>query len=422
MSAPNTIPRRFIGLDVHKHYLIAIGVDADLQQVLGPQRVELSRLDAWMDKTLRPDDALALEMTTNTWQLYDELSPHVQSVTVVHPPHVALITRAQVMTDKIAALTLARLLAKDLLVSVWVPPQEVRDLRALVAQRTKMTRLATQAKNRLHASLQRHHLAPPAGNPFHPNQSGWWNALPLGKLEQANQHSDLDTLRFAEGQLTRLTSTMNEIAADPSTSLRASERVPRLVQLSGFAAVTSLTVLAAIGTITRFPDPKHLVGYAGLGARVHDSGMTTRTGRITKSGRKDLRAAMVEAAQTAANTHPHWKAELKRLEPRLGRNKAIVAIARKLLVAVWYVLNGQPDRFAEPELVARKFFQHAYRIGQDNRPEGQSTAEYLREQLDQLGLGAELTRIPWGSKKKPLPLPPSKLLVQKEVSGVPHTE
>jgi transposase len=422
MFSPPTIPdrsslsrpKRFIGLDVHKHYLIAIGVDADLNQVLGPQRVELARLDAWIEKTLRPDDALVIEMTTNTWQLYDELAPRVLSVTVVHPPHVALITRAQVMTDKIAALTLARLLAKDLLVSVWVPPQEVRDLRALVAQRAKMTRLATQAKNRLHASLQRHHLAPPAGNPFHPDQSGWWKALPLGKLEQANQHSDLDTLRFAEGQLTRLTSTMNEIAAED-------ERVPRLVQLSGFAAVTSLTVLAAIGTITRFPDPKHLVGYAGLVARVHDSGLTTRTGRITKSGRKDLRAAMVEAAQTAANTHPHWKAELKRLEPRLGRNKAIVAIARKLLVAVWYVLNGQPDRFAEPELVARKFFQHAYRIGQDNRPEGQSTAEYVREQLDQLGLGAELTRIPWGNKKKPLPLPPSKLLVQKEVSGVPHT-
>ena len=43
-----------------------------------------------------------------------------------------------------------------------------------------------------------------------------------------------------------------------------------------------------------------------------------------------MRAAMVEAAQTAANTHPHWQAELARLEPRLGRNKAIVAIARKL--------------------------------------------------------------------------------------------
>ncbi|MEW5942041.1 MAG: IS110 family transposase, partial [Chloroflexota bacterium] len=406
MSPQSPVPKRFLGLDVHKYYLIAIGVDADLNQVLGPQRVELARLDAWIEKNLRPDDALALEMTTNTWQLYDELAPRVQSVTVVHPPHVALITRAQVMTDKIAALTLAKLLAKGLLVSVWVPPQEVRDQRALVAQRAKMTRLATQAKNRLHALLQRHHLAAPEGNPFHPSQNDWWLALPVNKLEQANCQSDLDTLRFAEGQQTRLTATMNNLAAQD-------ERVPRLVQMSGFATVTPLTVLAAIGTITRFPTPKKLVGYSGLGARIHDSGLTTRTGKITKAGRKDLRAAMVEAAQTAANTHPHWKAELKRLEPRLGRNKAIVAIARKLLVAVWYVLNGQPDRFAEPELAARKFFQHAYRLGQDNRPAGQSVGQYVREQLDQLGLGADLTHIPWGSKKKPLPLPPSRLTLKE---------
>ncbi|MBK8419311.1 hypothetical protein [Candidatus Villigracilis saccharophilus] len=66
--------------------------------------------------------------------LYDEFSAHVMSVTVVHPPHLALITRSQVMTDKIAASILARLLAKDLLVGIWVPPVEVRELRALVAQ------------------------------------------------------------------------------------------------------------------------------------------------------------------------------------------------------------------------------------------------------------------------------------------------
>ena len=66
-------------------------------------------------------------VTTNTWQLYDELRPHVHSVTVVHPPHVALITRAQVMTDKIAAFTLAKLHAKGLLVGIWVPPEQVRD-------------------------------------------------------------------------------------------------------------------------------------------------------------------------------------------------------------------------------------------------------------------------------------------------------
>lgn len=65
---------------------------------------------------------------------------------------------------------------------------------------------------------------------------------------------------------------------------------------------------------------------------------------------------MVEAAQAAVNAHPHWQAELARLEPRLGRNKAIVAIARKLLVAVWHVLRQEvPDRFSPAERIARRF-------------------------------------------------------------------
>jgi len=402
---------RFIGLDVHKYYLIALGVDEQLQVILPAQRVELSRLDTWIQKTLTPQDAVALEMTTNTWQLYDELSEYAGSVTVVHPPHVALITRSQVMNDKIAASILARLLAKGLLVGIWVPPQEVRELRGLVSQRSKMTRLSTQAKNRLHATLQRHHLAPPEGNPFRPDQGTWWQALPLGKLEKVNLQSDLDTVCFAEAQLARLTSLMNEVAAKD-------ERMTRLIHLPGFGVVTAVTVWAAIGDSHRFADPQHLVGYAGLGARVHDSGLTTRTGRITKAGRRDLRLALVEAAQVAANTHPHWKAELARLEPRLGRNKAIVAIARKLLVTVWYVLaKNATDRFADPGIVARKFMEFAYLIRKHNRPAGQTAAQYVRQQLDTLQLGADLSAIPRGSKKKPIRLP-----LSNQVSDVPNTK
>ncbi len=61
-----------------------------------------------------------LEMTTNTWKVVDTLRPFAHSVTVVHPPHVHLITRAQVMTDKKAALILAQLHAAGLLPAVWI--------------------------------------------------------------------------------------------------------------------------------------------------------------------------------------------------------------------------------------------------------------------------------------------------------------
>jgi transposase len=407
----NEFGKRYIGLDVHKHYLIALGVDDDLNIVLSARRVELTRLEEWMKKSLTKQDEIVLEMTTNTWHIYDELIEYAGVVTVVHPPHVALITRAQVMNDKIAASILARLLAKGLLVGIWVPPQEIRELRGLVVQRQKMTRLATQAKNRLHAVTQRHHLKPPEGNPFAKTNNAWWEALALGRLEKMNLQSDLETLQFAEKQEERLREAMTGLAAE-------NEEVGRLLHLPGFGVITAVTVYAAIGDIQRFADAKHLVGYAGMGARVHDSGMTTRTGKITKAGRRDLRVALVEAAQAAAKSHPHWEAELARLEPRLGRNKAIVAIARKLLVTVWHVLARKvADRFAEPEKVSKKMLHIAYEVGKENRA-GKSAAQFVRERMDALGLGSELTRIPWGSKK-PIPLPPS-TLPRKERSNIPN--
>lgn len=403
MSDQKPTALRFFGLDIHKHYLVATGVDKDGAKVYGPRRVIWADLNDWRRKTLTGQDALVIEMTTNTWEVYDQLAPHVHSLTVVHPPHVHLVTEPMVMNDKIAALNLAVLLAKGMLKPIWIPPEPVRELRALLAQRNKMTRLSTQAMNRLHAALHRRHILPGPGDLFHPSRRNWWLALALPASEKVRLLCDLDTLSFARQQVAILEDHLCQLAAQEP-------RLPLLLQLPGFSIINSLAVLAAIGDIYRFPAPKHLVGYAGLGGRVHNSGQSSRSGKITKSGRRDLRTALVQAAQTAANTHPFWQAELQRLQPRLGRNKTIVVIARKLLVATWHILTFQcADIHAEPVRVARKFLQSIYTLGLANRPTNLSAAAYVRQQLDFLHLGLDLSAIPWGQKKKPIPLPPSSL-------------
>ena len=80
--------------------------------------------------------------------------------------------------------------------------------------------------------------------------------------------------------------------------------VPFLIQLPGIGLLTAMVILAAVGDITRFPHAKNLVGYAGLGTYVHDSGKTHRHGGITKHGRADLRHAMVEAAWASPRAQP----------------------------------------------------------------------------------------------------------------------
>jgi transposase len=398
-------PTRFFGLDIHKEYFVAVAVNREREIVFGPQRVSNYQLDDWAGRVLTSQDAIVLEMTTNTYLFYDTLLPLVHSIIAVHPPNVPLVTNVHVKTDKKAAETLAQLHAAGMLTGVWIPPHEVRDLRSLISRREKLVRLSTMAKNRLHALEHRKHLVLP-DNPFSLDQRTWWENLELSTTEKLLVHSDLDTLEFAQKQVEQIEEHLKQKSIQD-------ERVPLLIQLPGVAMLTATTILAAIGDITRFPTAKKLVGYAGLGTRVHDSGMTHSNGRITKAGRKDLRRAMVNAANHAVLDNPHWKAEMERLEPHLGRSKTIVAIARKLLVAVWHVLTKQvADRFADPQNVARSFLNHAYQVRVRNLPKGQSASAFTREQLDRLSLGKDLQKISFGSKL--IKLPPSKLLIEKK--------
>lgn len=140
----------------------------------------------------------------------------------------------------------------------------------------------------------------------------------------------------------------------------------------------------------------------------HVCGKLYQSGRITKAGRRDLRYTMVEAANKAVRSHPHWKAWLARLEPRLGRSKAIVAIARKLLMAVWHVLAEETaDRFADSVQVAKFLYAHIYDVGTANLPNGERPLMFTRRQLDRLRLGREMTHLPWSGKQ--YELPPSSL-------------
>jgi transposase len=168
---------------------------------------------------------VVIEMSTNSYDLHDTIRPYVHSVTLVHPPYVALITRAQVKTDRKAAETLAQLHAAGLLPGIWVPPVEVRELRALIAHRRRMVSLSTQAKNRLHAILHRHRLLPPEGETFTDDKLEWWLALPISPMEQFRVQSNLDTLAFAQAQLAKIQVQLTDLAA-------ADDRVPLLIQLS----------------------------------------------------------------------------------------------------------------------------------------------------------------------------------------------
>jgi transposase len=399
MDPPTESPTRFVALDVARSSIMIAAVDARQQVVLKPRRVGVDQIEPWSREHLTRTDAVVLEATANAWHLYDQLRPLVGSITVCHPLLVKLIAAARVKTDRRDALNLAKLLAAGLIPAVWVPPPDVRELRALVSHRQRLVRQRNQVRNRLHGVLHRHNLFPPVGKPFGAGQRTWWACLDLVPSEQLRVRQDLALLDGLEPLIREV----DDELAQLSTREPWAGQVAFLVQLPGLGLHTAMVVLAAIGDITRFPAASKLVGYAGLGASISASGQTQRTGAITKQGRRELRAALVEAAWVAVQTHPYWKQLFARLERRIGRNKAIVAIARKLLVVIWHVLSARvADRQADPAKVALKMMTWAWKLGAEQRA-GLTPGQFVRRELTRLRLGDTLTVVQQSGRNLRIP-------------------
>lgn len=401
---------RWFGLDIHKEYLTAVAVDATLKVVFTANTVAWSHFPDWARKHLSKTDSAVIEMTTNTREVHDFLAPICHSVIVVHPPTISGMMPHNAKTDKHDATQLAQLHAAGLLApkAVWIPPKHVRELRTLIANRYKVVRMATVAKNRLHNVLHRHHLPLPAGeetshHPFGHKHKDYWLSLPnLSPTERLEVEMNWNTIEFADAQRARIEDLLRDMAAKD-------EAAALLQQVPGVGMIVAMTILGAIGDIARFKNATHLVGYAGLGARVSASGGKSHGGAITKAGRKDLRHAMVEAATHAIRCSKRWQREFARLEPRIGKSKAKIAIARRLLIMVWHVLSkAEADHDAEPVQVSTSLINFAYEVG-IARLDGQRAVEFVRQQMDDLGIGAEMTFVQRNKKGKRLFLPPSRL-------------
>lgn len=405
--------KRYIAIDLHKHYLMVGGIDGSQRVVLPPRKLDLERWRAWAQANLTATDAVVIEATTNAWHIYDQLVPLVGRIVVAHPPKVKQIAAARVKTDKHDVLILAQLLRADLIPEVWVPPPHVRELRALISHRQRLLRARTQGRNRLHSLIHRYNLTPPPGDLFAAKQRVWWVSLELSVTERLRVDQDLSTLDHLAKQIATVEAELHRLS---TTDLWA-EQVPYLVQLPGIGLISAMILLSAIGDVTRFGAAQQLVGYAGLGAGVHSSGKTHRTGRITKEGRRELRWVLVEAAHTASRTHPYWQGEFQRLARRIGEKKAIVALARKLLVVLWHVLHDQTtDQRSEAERVAFKLMVWSWKLTDAQRG-GLTSRQFIRAHLIRLGLGQDLTHITRGGTKRPLASVAEVLALRPELRG-----
>jgi len=378
---------RYMALDIHRENILVGAWNAEKAWVLTPRRVSTERFPEWAKKNIRAGDIVVLETTTNVWATYDIVAPLAGRVLVANAAEVEEIAKARVKTDKEDIKKLLKILIGGIVPEVWVPPMEVRELRAFISYRGRLVKTSAMIRNRLQSLLHKHNLKL--------SETGlldqvWWEAQKdISSLEKMQIRQELALLQEVE----KLKTAVDEELQRQSTGAQWGKPALQLMQLPGVGYVVAMTVLSAIGDVSRFESAKQLVGYAGIGAGVHDSGKTHKDKKITKKGRRELRWAMVEAAWRAVGMSPFWKAEYEKYLSRLRKkNQAIVVIARKLLVAIWHVLSKEEtDVHASEEDLAYKMLLLSWSLKEDTRM-GLTYKQFAKYALMQLGVESDITR------------------------------
>lgn len=247
----------------------------------------------------------------------------------------------------------------------------------------------TQILNRMHSVVHRHHLQHERGKRFNEKTIGWQKDKKVPSLEQFQLSLERENKAYIEKQIERISREVRKRCHQKPWA----ESMTYLMQLPGFGVITAMTVLAAIGEIGRFETCKHLASYSGLTPGLEQSGTKCRGKGITKEGRRELRWALVEAAQMAVKSDPRLKLKFQAFQKRMHRNQAIVAIARHLLELVWVVLTRrQPYRHFSHERIAYKYLTWAWQMDETAR-DGLTRQQFARYHLMRLGIGKDLTRI-----------------------------
>jgi transposase len=353
---------RFIGLDVHKDFCeVAVAEGASCWS--GP-RVRSTPQDLEIfGQSLSRDDHVVLEATGGALAIARILERHAGRVVIANPMAVRAIASAKAKTDRLDARTLARLLQAGFLPAVWMGDERTRLLRRLVSRHAHLVKQRTQAKNQVHAVLQRTLKGrPPASDLFGKRGRAWLDEQDLAADERETVQAALRHVDFLDGELRLVDRTIAE-------QILSWPEIRRIMTIPGMGAMAAAGVMAAIGNIARFPTPRHLVGYLGLDARVRQSGSApAHHGRISKQGSSEARHLLVEAAWAAVRTPGPLRAFGERIRARRGANIATVAVARKLAVLCWHLLTREEDyAFGRPSLLREKIRRLELTAGAPNR-------------------------------------------------------
>ena len=264
------------------------------------------------------------------FRLHDRLVDHGIPCTVTPPSLVPQEYGNRVKTDRRDSSKLAHLLAKGMLKRVWVPSEEELFHRQVIRRRRQLVRDRVRTQSRIKAELRFYgiHLEEPRG---HWTQV-YFESLRSFRFEnhwmQESFNRLLEQYEFLSAQIDKQTQLLREL----SETSRYRERVEILLSIPGIGLISAMELLLELQDVSRFRRAEQLAAYVGLTPSQYSSADKVRMGRITGIGKNTLRSLLVEASWTLIRKDQRMREKYDRIKIRSGGKRAIVAIARTLLL------------------------------------------------------------------------------------------
>jgi len=319
-------------------------------------------------------ERVLMEATGVFWiPVYSVLEPYVE-VHVVNPLFIKYVPGRK--TDVLDSVWIAEIALNGMFKASYIPSKNIRELRELTRTYRKLIEERTNHKNRIHKILVRNgiRLSDVLSDIFGKSGMIVINGLIEGKpidqtlkmihnsriLKKKDEIKRAICGELSENDLFVIQQSLECIGQHDCQIAQYENKILKnmfpdngnieiLVSIPGIGFTIGSSVLAEIGNIGQFDNPKQLVSWAGLSPAVYESAGKTAHGHITKRGSKYLRTMLIEAAQSIARGKSNrLKHFFSRIQSRKGYKKAIVALARKVLSIIHHLLSNHEKYVESP--------------------------------------------------------------------------
>lgn len=361
------------GADIHKDLIVATiaatnqdGITEYIQSSFSSQNFDLIRLKAWLIE--HHCFEIAMESTGKYWiPVFNVLEDEIK-VFVVHPKYTKAIKGKK--TDKKDSKWIADLFKHDLLKFSFIPPKEIRELRELSRYRIKLIAMRSSERNRYQNSMTISNigLASILSDPFGKSSRAVMKEVirsssvteeKISKLLERNakkkvkevlqslvgSHIESDQrlkMNIASQHMDQIDSHVRRLETEMAIRcIPYATLINLLLDIPGISYLSAMTIIAEIGTdMSVFETSKQLSCWAGLAPANNESASKKKSVRISKAG-SYLKPLLVQCALAAINSksNPYYRIKYNRIKKRRGHKKAIIAIARMILVNIYHILS-----------------------------------------------------------------------------------